>query len=176
VPGPDTHVRLALPRDVDAVAAIQARAWSDAYGTMLPAAVLSRLELAARAQWGEAVDKPPTDAHHLLVALDGVRPVGFAAVGPAEDEDTDPHAVGMLAVLAVDPAERRVGHGSRLLTAAAETLRTSRFATAVCWLPEADAALRTFLESAGWALDGARRQLDMGDAMLTELRLHTALG
>jgi GNAT superfamily N-acetyltransferase len=173
--GPDTHVRLALPRDVDAVAAIQARAWSAAYNSVLPTAVLSRLEPAARAQWAEAVELPPTDAHHLLVALDGVRVVGFAAVGPAEDDDTDYRTVGALAVLAVDPDERGAGHGSRLLSAAAETMRTSRFETAVCWLPEQDTAQRAFLESAGWAPDGARRELDMGEAALAELRLHTSL-
>jgi ribosomal protein S18 acetylase RimI-like enzyme len=173
--GPDTHVRLALPRDVDAVAAIQARAWAEAYADVLPTAVLSRLEPAARAQWGEAVEKPPTDAHHLLVALDGIRVVGFAAVGPGEDEDLDARVDGALAMFAVDPADRGAGHGSRLLSAAAETMRTSRFETAVCWLPEQDNAQREFLESAGWALDGARRVLDMGESTLNEVRLHTAL-
>ncbi len=75
----------------------------------------------------------------------------------------------------IDPAARGVGHGSRLLAAVAETLRTSRFTGAVCWIPEQDTALRSFLETAGWGLDGGRRELDLGESAITELRLHTDL-
>lgn len=173
--GPDRHVRLASPRDVHAVAAIQARAWTAAYGDILPTAVLAQLEPAARLQWADAVGKPPTDAHHVLVALDGTATVGFASVAPCDDPDADPQVTGALGILAVDPAQRGHGHGSRLLSAAGETMRISQFATAVCWLPEQDAAQRRFLESAGWALDGARRTVDLGDSTMTTVRLHTDL-
>ena len=37
-----------------------------------------------------------------------------------------------------------------------------------------DAAARQFLESAGWAADGARRELDMGTSVPV-IRLHAAL-
>ncbi|HVV29710.1 MAG TPA: GNAT family N-acetyltransferase [Mycobacteriales bacterium] len=173
--GPDTHVRLALPRDVAAVAAIQARVWRQTYRELFPEQVLAELESAATVQWTQAVMAPPTDAHHLLVALDGVRVVGFAAVAPSEDADAEPTQVGELAILTVDPSSRGAGHGSRLLSAAAETMATNGLRTATSWVPEADTALRHFLESAGWAADGARRSLDTGGAPLVELRLHTAL-
>ena len=39
---------------------------------------------------------------------------------------------------------------------------------------EADTATREFLESAGWAADGAHSQLDMG-VRVPIVRLHTAL-
>jgi GNAT superfamily N-acetyltransferase len=171
----ETFVRLALPRDVEAVAAIQARAWQSAYAGVLPGMVLDRLEPSARATWQLAVEAPPTDAHHVLVALAADRVVGFAAVCPSEDPTDDPHVVGSLAVLAVDPDARGQGHGSRLLAAAVETLRTSRLVTATCWLPHSDVALRTFLESAGWAPDGGTRELDTGAGIVRELRLHTRL-
>lgn len=183
--GPDTYVRLALPKDVDAVASIQARAWREAYESMLPVTVLSRLEPAARAQWGQAVLAPPTDAHHLLVAVvrgdraggsgGGDEVAGFAAVCPSTDPGDDPQRVGSLLVLTVDPDRHRAGHGSRLLAAAVQTLRTSRFEVATCWLPEVNDAQRNFLTSAGWAHDGARRELDTGAGGLHEVRLHTAL-
>lgn len=172
---PEMHVRLALPRDVDAVAAVQARAWRASYPELLPAEVLDRLEPAARETWGRAVQQPPTDAHHLLVALSAGTVVGFAAVCPSEDADADPRAVGSLAALVVDPAGRGHGHGSRLLAAAAETMRTDGLQTATCWVPAADARLRAFLEAAGWAPDGAARELDTGGGPLRETRLHTRL-
>jgi ribosomal protein S18 acetylase RimI-like enzyme len=175
VPVSETFVRLALPRDIDAVAAIQARAWEDAYGELLPTVVRARLEPNARVEWTAALERPPTSAHHLLVATDGPEVVGFAAVEPADEGDGGPGGVGSLTVLAIDPAHRAAGHGSRLLSAVAETLRIDGFSTAVCWLPETDEAQQRFLVDAGWGPDGARRELDMGTAALHEVRLHTAL-
>ncbi len=156
----ETFVRLALPRDVDAVAAVQARAWEETYGELLPAVVRARLEPNARAEWAEAVERPPTSAHHLLVAT---------------PDDGGPTGVGSLTVLAIDPPYRNAGHGSRLVSAVAETLRIDGFTTAVCWLPETDEVQRRFLTETGWAPDGARRELDMGTSTLVEVRLHTAL-
>lgn len=170
-----TFVRLALRRDVDAVAAVQARAWEETYGDLLPAVVRARLEPSARAEWAEALERPPTSAHHLLVATADEQVVGFAAVEPADADEGGPTEVGAVSVLAIDPARRGEGHGSRLLTAVADTLQADRFRTAVCWLPEQDGPQQRFFVEAGWAPDGARRELDMGSGLLHEIRLHTAL-
>lgn len=171
-----SFVRLALPRDVHAVAAIQSRAWNADYAELLPAVVLARVESAAAAQWAAAVLRPPTSAHHLLVATSGDTVAAFAATVPADPEDGGPTGVGALELLAVDPDHRRAGHGSRLLAAVADTLRADRFSRAVCWIAEADTAQTAFLTGAGWALDGARRELDMGTETLVEQRLSTELG
>ena len=40
---------------------------------------------------------------------------------------------------------------------------------------EQGAATRRFLESTGWAPDGATRALDVDDQLIPQLRLHTAL-
>ena len=42
------------------------------------------------------------------------------------------------------------------------------------WVLEADEALRVFLESSGWAADGARAELDVGTSV-PAVRLHTAI-
>ena len=49
------------------------------------------------------------------------------------------------------------------------------FGTVSAWVLERDAAARRFLESAGWAADGARKELDMGSSVPV-IRLHAALG
>ncbi len=170
-----SYVRLALPRDVGAVAAVQSRAWNADYADLLPAVVRARVETSAAATWAEAVERPPTSAHHLLVAVQEEVVCGFAAVVPAEPEDGGPTGVGALELLAVDPDHRRAGHGSRLLAAAVDTLRIDRFAGAVCWLAQADTVQTGFLTAAGWAVDGVLRELDMGDRVLVEQRLVTRL-
>jgi GNAT superfamily N-acetyltransferase len=113
------------------------------------------------------------------VALERNRVVGFVITGPASDPDCDPVADAELRELTVDPRERRRGHGSRLLQAAADTMSADRFARAVTWVLAGDDALRTFLTQAGWGADSAHRELDLdgtGATSVKQVRLHTRLG
>jgi hypothetical protein len=73
------------------------------------------------------------------------------------------------------PERIRQGHGGRLLHAVVSTLAEDGFGTACTWALEADTALRGFLESAGWAADGARAELEVGTT-LPAIRLHTRIG
>jgi len=170
-------VRPARAGDADAVGRVHLRAWQAAYADALPADVLASLtpaELADR--WRAATTSPPSPRHRVLVALEHDTVVGFAATAPAEDPDLEPMLDGELLTLLVDPDATRRGHGSRLLAAAAEHLRGDGFRHCVTWVLTADDALRSFLAGAGWAPDGAHRELDTGDAgPLRQLRLHTSL-
>ena len=133
---------------------------------------------AAAAAWRESLVKPGDARNRVLVALERNRVVGFAITGPASDPDCDPVADGELQELTLDPGERGRGHGSRLLQAAADTMVADRFTRAVTWAMATDDALRKFLTDAGWAADGAHRELDLdgsGTTTVKQVRLHTAL-
>ena len=170
----DVSARIAWADDAEAIAAVQARAWREMYGDLLPAEAFE-----PRAEPWRALLATPADARQrVLVAMDRHRVVGFALTAPATDPDRDPVVDGEVADLTVDPAERGHGHGSRLLQAAADTLRADRFARAVTWTVATDDALRGFLTSAGWAADGAHRELDLdgtGATTVKQIRLHTDL-
>ncbi|WP_457206930.1 N-acetyltransferase family protein, partial [Nocardioides sp. P5_C9_2] len=102
-----------------------------------------------------------------------------ALTGPADDPDCDPVADGTVAEMTVDPDERGKGHGSRLLQAAVDTLVADRFTRAVSWLMAGDDDQRRFLTEAGWAADGAHRELDLdgsGETTVRQVRLHAAIG
>ncbi len=173
-------VRAAYPGDVDAVADIQVRSWSEGYGSVIPAPALAEMTGPEaigmwRERWAEAVAAPPSPRHRLLVAVaDGVI-TGFAAHAPADDPDEDPASTGELLSLLVDPVRRRAGHGSRLLAATVDHLRDDGCGTAVTWVFAADDVLRGFLTSAGWAPDGAHSKVDMGEPV-SMVRLHTGIG
>jgi GNAT superfamily N-acetyltransferase len=173
----DTSVRPAAAGDVPAVAAVQARAWHAGYADLLgPETLAAVTPEALAAPWREAVTRPPSPRHLVLVALSRDLVVGFAAVGPSGDPDAA-DVDGELVALWVDPAHQRQGHGSRLLAAAADHLRASGLTGVATWTPEGDRARRTFLASAGLVPDGGRRTLATGDgAELTELRYTAALG
>lgn len=180
-PSADVSVRVAWAEDAAAVAALQLRAWPRMYADVLPPEAFpagpEALEAATRT-WERSLARPTDARQRVLVALERNRVVGFALTGPATDPDCDPVADGELSELVLDPDEHRQGHGSRLLQAAVDTLRADRFTRAVTWLVASDDALRGFLDGAGWAPDGAHRELDLdgaGAVRVKQVRLHTDL-
>ena len=193
-------VRAARGSDVADLARIQVDCWRRGYAGIIPDAVLAELTSDDalrrwRERWAEAISKPPTSRHHVLVAsvgaaaapgaagdtagaAPGQRPApqvaGFAAAGPASDQDRWPATDAELFELRIAPGLTGHGHGGRLLNAVAGTLAEDRFSRVSAWVLEADTALRGFLETAGWAGDGTRSQLDMG-VRVPIVRLHAAL-
>ncbi|MCW2818247.1 MAG: GCN5-related N-acetyltransferase [Marmoricola sp.] len=178
-PTADVSVRVAWADDADAIAAVQVRAWRESYADLLPPDVLASLDPAAMAEgWRRALAAPGDARHRVLVALERNLVTGFVVTGPTADPDHDPVATGELSDLTVDPHRRGAGHGSRLLTAAAETLEADRFSLALAWLPVGDDRQRGFLTGAGWDADGAHRTLDLlgdGTTVVKQVRLHTRL-
>lgn len=177
----DVSVRPARGADAGRMAELQVAVWREQYADLLPIGALDGLSVeAAREGWERAAAAPPSPRHQVLVALEGHRLVGLAAVAPAEDPDLDTAATGELLLLLVDPSATRGGHGSRLLAAAMQHLRDTRSTAAVSWVLEADAVTTRFLEGAGWALDGAKRGLEVtesadGGGAVAQVRLHTDL-
>jgi ribosomal protein S18 acetylase RimI-like enzyme len=178
-PTADVSVRTAWAADAEAIAQAQVRAWRRQYAGVLPDEVLAGLDPAAfAAQWSEAITRPAEARTRVLVALEGAEVVGFALTALADDPDADPASDGQVAELVVDPDHQRTGHGSRLLQACADTLQADRFTRATLWVTSTDDALRGFLVEAGWAPDGAHRELDLtgdGSVRVKQVRLHTDL-
>jgi predicted N-acetyltransferase YhbS len=175
-PTADVSVREATAADVSAIAQVQVQTWREAYGNILPRDVLDGLDPAAvEARWRASIEGARPDRSHALVALDTGRMVGIAAVSPATDDDENPATTSELGPLLVLPSEQGKGHGSRLLAAAIDVLRSEGTARAVCWVFESDSGTQTFYETAGWALDGTARDLDADGTLVREVRMHTDL-
>jgi GNAT superfamily N-acetyltransferase len=183
------YVRPARPGEAADIARIQLATWRVAYKTMLPRSIVDNLDEAWMAQqWQSAITDPPSPRHRVLIAIeqaDENHVVGFTAIGPADENALAPDEMesgkslpddtAAVTDLLVEPRWGRRGHGSRLLAAAVDLWRGDGFAGAVAWAYERDAATRKFLTSAGWALDGAARSLDVDDLLVPQLRLHTSI-
>jgi GNAT superfamily N-acetyltransferase len=175
-------VRPARAGDVDSLVRVQVASWRCGYAGIAPASVLASVtgeeaQGVWRDRWREAITNPPTSRHRVLVAVSDTpsrEVVGFVSVGPATDADRWPGTDAELYELRVRPDLTGQGHGSRLLHAAADTLVEDGFHTMSIWALAADSALRRFLESSGWAPDGARGELDVG-ASVPVVRLHTRI-
>ncbi len=173
----DVSVRIAWADDAPAIADLQIRAWATQYAANF--GELAHLDpQATAAAWHSSLTKSTDARNRVLVALERNRVVGFAVTIPAADPDCDPVSVGEVVELVIDPQERNVGHGSRLLQAAVDTLVADQFTRAVGWVAAADDGRRAFLTAAGWGTDGAHRELDLdgtGEVTLKQVRLHTAI-
>src|SRR5688500_4866914 len=146
-PTADVSVRVAWADDAPAIGGLQARAWRTTYAGLLPAEALPD-EATVTEAWRASMTRPEDARNRVLVALERNRVVGFAVVGPASDPDCDPISDAELLELTVDAGERGKGHGSRLLTAAVETMAADRFTRAVFWAIATDDEMRTFLTTA----------------------------
>ncbi len=175
-------VRPARPGDAVGLARVQVASWRCGFAGIVPPALLAELtgdeaEVVFRDRWREAITNPPTSRHHVLAAVEGApsrEVAGFVSAGPASDADRWPGTDGEVYELRVSPERTGLGHGSRLLHAVADTLAEDGFHTMSMWALEADAELRRFLESSGWAADGARGELDVGTSVRV-VRLHTVI-
>jgi GNAT superfamily N-acetyltransferase len=181
------YVRPAREVDVEPITQVQLGTWRTAYPRFIPSTAIDAVppEFVAE-RWRDAIRRPPTGRHRVLVAVEQAAEtpevvVGFAAVGPADDTMLVPGEPGpepdlaAITDLLVEPRWGRRGHGSRLLAAAAELWRSDGFRAAVAWAFEQDIATLKFLGSAGWQPDGATRALDLDGVTVPQLRLHVAL-
>ena len=175
-------MRPARAGDAASLARVQVASWRRDLAGIVPVVLLAELtsgeaEEVWRDRWREAITNPPTSRHHVLAAVTESPPrevVGFISSGPATDADRWPGTDGEVYELRVLPERTGCGHGSRLLHAAADTLAGDGFHTLYTWALEADTAMRRFLESSGWAADGARAELDVGTSVPV-MRLHTTI-
>jgi len=172
-------VRLALPNQAAAIAELQRRSWSATLPADTAQQLLSSIDLATMTDsWRAAIERPPLAQLRVLVAVTTDRVVGFAAVGPSDDPDTEVSQDGLVAEFSIDPLAWRQGHGSRLLNACVDTLRADGFTRATWWVRADDDVLRAFLTEAGWDADGAHTEVGFAEdgARVKLVRLHTAIG
>lgn len=161
----DVSVRPAVRGDEHAIARIQVEAWRVSHAEVLGEGALDQLDAGAiEAQWAAAVATPPGAGFRVLVACDGPAVVGVVSVAPVpapEDSPLDAPGGAILA-LEVEPAHQRVGHGSRLLAAAVDTLREDGADQVHTWVLDGDDARAQFLSSAGLGPDDVVRELVSG--------------
>ena len=177
-PSADVSCRVAWADDAPAIARVQLAARRTDLAGLLPAELLDVEPEVAADAWRETLLRPPDGRVRVLVALERNRVTGFAITSPALDPDSDPVVDAELMELTVDPGERGRGHGSRLLQAAVDTMVADRFRRGVLWVAADDDVLRRFVTAAGWAADGAHRELDLdgtGAVTVKQVRLHAGL-
>jgi GNAT superfamily N-acetyltransferase len=161
----DRSVRPASIDDAGTIAAIQREVWLEDYAELLntPVEFPSVEELAL--VWADAIRNAPSRRSRVMVATEGPLVVGFAAVTP-EDEITD-----VIDPLHVSRGKRRLGHGTRLMTAIADTSKDLGTRVLSSWGLEGDHGWTNLLSTLGFSVSGETRSLDLhGDEQVVLLQ------
>ena len=167
------QVRRAEPDDARAIAELHVAAWKAAFPGLLPQDYLDDLAPEDRlGEWEQALGSSPWPV--VLVAEEGGALLGFAALSPSRDDDSDP-TVGEVQTLYVGPGVWRSGVGRALLERAGEELASAGFTTATLWVLDVNERARRFYERHGWQLDGASKVHDWVAFVATDVRYRRAL-
>ncbi len=159
-----SFVRIARPRDAEAIGRIQVLAWRTALAETLGGVADLLDDVSHGARWSTAITAPPGPGYRVVVAVADETVVGFAALAPAPGAG----GIGEVVALEVGPDHWRNGHGSRLLAACVDVLRAAGAGGIRTWALEGDAARRRFLDAAGLRPEGATRALEVGGRQVRE--------
>ena len=151
-------IRLATPDDAERIARVHVETWRAAYGGLVPDALLDALSVPAGASRWESLLRD--GATRTWVAADLT---GFATAGPPRDDDL-PATTTEVYALYVHPDAQRRGLGTALLSTAASD------GDAALWVLTGNAAGRAFYAARGWSWDGTEREIDVGGAVVPEVR------
>jgi GNAT superfamily N-acetyltransferase len=150
---PGVTIRRAVPEDAEALAHLHIDVWDDAYTGLMPQGILDdrRVRVAERvARWREILGPDPDV--FLAESEDGL--IGFAAVGPGQDNDVDTELE--LKSLYVRATWWGTGVGYALF----ETALGDR--AAYLWVLASNARAIRFYERQGFRLDGTEDEHDEG--------------
>lgn len=171
-------LRLAVPTDGPAIAAVKWRTFGVSYRGVFPDAFLDQRDVVPPASyWIGRAAVPPSRQHALVVLGRPGEVHGYCDAGPCRDEGMDPRTTGEVYELYVDPTAQRSGGGRRLLDETVDRLTAVGAVDVRLWVVAANTDGRAFYEAGGWEADGATRREDLGVVVLDELRYRrTAVG
>jgi GNAT superfamily N-acetyltransferase len=167
-------VRIAVPTDAQELARVHIATWKTAYREIMPDQVLDHLRLGEfEATWNKNLVRP--ERLNLVCEMEeGL--VGFAALGPSRDHDTDSAKTGEMYALYVEPDHWGKGAGRALWERALDELQARGYRDVILWVLEANARARGFYEHVGFQLEpGTNKTIERYSVTIPEVRYKRAL-
>lgn len=166
------RVRAGALEDASGIATVHVRSWQAAYRGLLPQAFLDSMSTERPTEvWTRVLGTPGA----VTVVEDEQGEIaGFVNHVACRDPDAD-ESVGEVTTIYVLPEHFREGYGRALMDAATEALREAGFSQATLWVLADNARARRFYEIAGWSLDGASKDDEIGGQSITEVRYRREL-
>jgi GNAT superfamily N-acetyltransferase len=167
-------VRGAVEADLAEVVRVRIDSWRAAYAGLVPPAYLGELDAEASLVRARNQLRSLPAGWRFLVAERDTRVVGFVIAGPERPDVAvirgERPRGGEVHALYTHPDAWFTGAGAALLDAAVTALTAGGHHPLVLWVLEENTQARRFYERQGWRPDGGRTALQLGGALLQELR------
>jgi len=158
-------VRSAEISDALTIARIHTLSWQQAYSGYVPESYLNSLDPESKVDgWVEIIAREDTGVY---LAEAAGRALGFASVGPAQDEDAEQEDRSLYTMY-LDPEAWGLGVAKELMTRVDDDVPTQGALT--LWVFEKNARARKFYERHGFKADGVERLEEYAGEHLLELR------
>lgn len=174
------RVRVAIPSDAAAIAAVHIGSWREGYRGLVPDRILDNLSSRARERrWHEILTDGNARTSTIVAHRADGAIIGFCStIAPARDAGV-PDRTAEIAALYVAPPQWRTGVGCSLLTATLDRLHAEGWSAAILWVLAGNARALAFYDVAGFRPDGASRTEPVGSVEraegLQQLRLQRPL-
>jgi GNAT superfamily N-acetyltransferase len=170
------EVRPTRTEDLAQIAELHVRSWQRAYRGLIPQDYLDGLDPAPSLEGRTRALRELDWARggHLVVA-DGTTILGFAQFGPTRDADDSAAAVGEIYAIYLHPDAWGEGNGRELMAASLGYLARASYQQATLWVLDSNARARRFYEAAEFSADGAVKDDDRGEFVLSEVRYRRPL-
>ena len=162
------HVRPGTVADAREVADVNLRAWTYAYGHVVPPDRLAAVDVEGR----EQLHTRAAEAGNLFVVEQSGEIVGYVALGRSSARDAPG---GEVYAIYVAPEALGTGAGTALMERAEEELRARGYESAILYVLDDNPRARRFYERQGWELDGATKSDDLLGVPITTVRYRRTL-
>jgi GNAT superfamily N-acetyltransferase len=152
---------------------VRTRTWQIAYAHVFPAEALEAMTPEPWVERWQALLASPRPQAHVLVGEHNSEVVGFAHIGPTQDERLQ--GLGELFAIYVLPEAWGLGVGQALMAETLNRLRLDGFEGAILWVLEDNPRTRRFYELAGWYADGGAKDEEWLGTSVREIRYCIAL-
>jgi ribosomal protein S18 acetylase RimI-like enzyme len=161
--------------DAEAIAGLHIRAWRSAYRGILPKEVLAGMNLKQSAnRRRERMRRPSSpDLRDWLLQVDGDL-VGWAATGPARDQDVGPETHELYAIY-LEPDRIGEGHGRALMDHCLRDAVERGYREMVMWVLTGNEKAQRFYEAAGFAQDERIEAIPFRDTGALKMRMVRSL-
>lgn len=152
-------IRLAGLADAEALAGIMCRAWDAAYGGLLPADFIRRINAGRLESFRKSLAGENTRRYAVC---DGEQVIGLlSAALPEEDEYARPEDYELHAIY-MDPNAQGRGAGRFAMDFAFQKAKEAGKRRMVLWVLEDNAPAIRFYTSCGFRMDGTKKPYDCG--------------
>jgi ribosomal protein S18 acetylase RimI-like enzyme len=170
VVGGSVRVRDAIPDDTDAIVAVTAVGWRNAYRDIVAPERLADLPVA---RWRHEIQvgllRPVDDAFSYVAEIDGEFAGYCFVAAPSREPDVGSNVAELVAIY-VEPDRWRQGAGEALMNAAMLRLAELPYDEVVLWTFKENAPAIAFYERHGWCRDGEEKVHPRAQAVAIRFR------